>query len=430
MTEKMTNQNNIKVIDLFAGAGGFGLGFHLAGYDVEFSLEIDDWAVDTLKHNNPSMIVTKDDIRNYNTLAEIRSVYTGSPDIIIGGPPCQGFSIAGPAQKDPKDPRNSLFQNFAKWVELLEPKMFVMENVKGLLSRHNAKGEKVIDIIQKTFVDLGYDVEVWLLNAAEYGVPQIRERILIVGNRLGIKKIGMPPKTHSLSNGKSNGHLPPAITLWDAISDLPPLESGCGKEEQPYILKTENNYQQFLHGNQKVLFNHVAMRHSKRLVERFKHINWGESSADVPEEHRAHSRNGNGEISEKVYDQNNRRLYPHKPSHTIAAAFYANFIHPFQHRNLTAREGARIQSFPDWYKFLGKKTIPSHKLLEREGRLDELHLCQYNQIGNAIPPLLAKSVAEYLEKLLCPQTLSTALTSNKNKILLPKNMQTKPVKVY
>lgn len=397
----MIHFDNLKAIDLFAGAGGFGLGFYLAGYEVEFSLELDDWAVDTLKHNNHSMSVVKGDIRNYKTLADIRSVYDGAPQIIIGGPPCQGFSIAGPADKDPKDPRNSLFKNFAKWVELLEPQVFVMENVKGLLARENAKGEKVIEIIKKTFLNLGYSVEVWLLNASEYGVPQIRERIFIVGNRLGLKEIGKPAKTHTLNNGKLNGHLPTAYTIWDAISDCPPLEAGAGEEEQPYTTPPTNGYQCLLRGSQEILFNHVAMQHSKRLVERFKHINWGESGADVPQEHRAHTRNGNGKISEKVYDQNNRRLYPYKPSHTIAASFYANFIHPFQHRNLTAREGARIQSFPDWYRFMGKKTVPSHKLLQREGRLEEKHLCQYNQIGNAVPPLLAKAVATHLKKVLC-----------------------------
>lgn len=397
----MTNSVNLKAIDLFAGAGGFGLGLHLAGYEVEFSLEIDDWAVDTLRHNNYSMSVVKSDICKYKTLADIRSVYSGFPHIIIGGPPCQGFSIAGPANKDPKDIRNSLFKNFATWVELLEPEVFVMENVKGLLARKNANGEKVIEIIKKTFVNLGYNVEIWLLNAAEYGIPQIRERVFIVGNRLGIKEIGIPTKTHTLSNEKSKSHLSNAITLWEAISDCPPLEAGAGEEEQLYTTLPTSDYQYLMRGNQEMLFNHVSMQHSKRLVERFKHINWGESSADVPEEHRAHTRNGNGKISEKIYDQNNRRLYPHKPSHTIAASFYANFIHPFQHRNLTAREGARVQSFPDWYRFMGKKTVPSHNLLQREGRLEEKHLCQYNQIGNAVPPLLAKAVAIHLKKVLC-----------------------------
>jgi DNA (cytosine-5)-methyltransferase 1 len=151
-----TSPNKIKVIDLFAGAGGFGLGFHLAGYEVTCSLEVDAWAAETLQINNPGMKVIQEDIRHFRTPDEIRGACSDLPNIIIGGPPCQGFSIAGPAQKSPKDPRNNLFQDFARWVECLNPQVFVMENVKGLLSRRNSNGEEVIDIILKTFIHLGY----------------------------------------------------------------------------------------------------------------------------------------------------------------------------------------------------------------------------------------------------------------------------------
>jgi len=401
----------LTVIDLFAGAGGFGLGFKLAGYNVTFSLEIDKWAADTLQINNPKMTVIQDDIRNYQTPDEIYDICKCIPDIIIGGPPCQGFSIAGPAKKDSKDPRNSLFKDFARWVECLQPKVFIMENVKGLLSRRNMNRERVINIISKTFLNLGYQVEIWTLNAAEYGVPQARKRVFIVGNRVGIERFNPPRKTHSLFSNKQNPlqmaifenhslNLPPAITLWEVISDLPELEAGQGDEEQPYTSPPFTDYQVWARGEQNILYNHVAMNHSKRLVERFKHISWGESSADVPPEHMPRTRSGNGKISKRAYDQNNRRLHPYKPSHTIAASFYANFVHPFQHRNITAREGARIQSFPDSYKFMGKKTVVSHKLLHREGRIREKHLCQYNQIGNAVPPLLAKSIGKHLKEVL------------------------------
>ncbi|CAD5945859.1 DNA cytosine methyltransferase [Planktothrix agardhii] len=404
-------------VDLFAGAGGFGLGFKMAGFSIPLSVEIDTWACDTLRYNHPDMTVIQYDIRDFNTESQVKEICIFKPDIIIGGPPCQGFSIAGPAQKDPKDPRNTLFINFAQWISFLQPKAFVMENVKGLLSRKNVDGIKVIDIIKNTFEELGYLVEVWLLNAAEYGVPQIRERVFIIGNNTG-KKIGAPPKRYSLGLLNFNHFqlsildhekLFPAFTVWDAISDLPPVNAREGQEEQPYILEAQNDYQVWMRKNSQTLYNHVAMDHSQRLVERFKQIKWGESSADVSKEYGARSRSGNGELSGKSYDQNNRRLYPYKPSHTITASFYANFIHPFQHRNLTAREGARIQSFPDTYRFLGKKTVVSHKLLHREQRFDEKFLCQYNQIGNAVPPLLAKVIALHLkEKLeLCPQVIET-----------------------
>ncbi|MFM6071048.1 MAG: DNA cytosine methyltransferase [Dolichospermum sp.] len=403
-------------VDLFAGAGGFGLGFKIAGVSVALSIEIDAWACDTLRYNHPEMTVIQNDIRDFNNINSVKQICLFKPDIIIGGPPCQGFSIAGPAQKDPNDPRNTLFINFAQWISFLEPKAFVMENVKGLLSRKNVDGVKVIDIIKKTFEDIGYFVEIWLLNSAEYGVPQIRERVFIVGNKLG-KKIGIPAKTHSLDLFNINSwqlsldeiNLHSAISLWDAISDLPQLKAHEGKEEQPYILEPQNQYQYSIRNSSKILYNHVAMEHSDRLVERFKQIKWGESSSNVAKEYGPKRRSGNGELSGKTYDQNNRRLNPYKPAHTIAASFYANFIHPFQHRNLTAREGARVQSFPDNYRFLGKKTVVSHKLLQRENRFNEKFLCQYNQIGNAVPPLLAKVIAVHLqEKLeLCPQLIET-----------------------
>lgn len=404
-------------IDLFAGAGGFGLGFEMAGFDIPLSLEMDLWACDTLRYNHPQKTILQHDIREYNTADSIRSMCRFKPDVVIGGPPCQGFSIAGPAKKDPKDPRNSLFTNFAQWIRYLEPKAFVMENVKGLLARRNGEGEKVIDIIRNTFTSLGYRVEVWVLNAAEYGIPQIRERIFIVGHYESAD-IGPPLKTHTLNSNLGgipqlslfNGYiLQPALTLWEAISDLPQLNAREGAEEQPYDSEALNPFQKWARAGSTHLFNHAAMDHSPRLVERFKHIKWGESSSDVPEEHGARRRNGNGELSKVNYDQNNRRLHPYKPSHTIAASFYANFIHPFQHRNLTTREGARIQSFPDKYRFLGKKTVVSHKLLHREERFDEKYLCQYNQVGNAVPPLLAKAIAQHLqEKLeLCNQLIET-----------------------
>lgn len=394
-------------IDLFAGAGGFSLGFGMAGFDIPVALESDAWACDTLRHNHSGTRVLHTDIRDFRFQATIKGAALLKPDILIGGPPCQGFSIAGPAVKDPTDPRNSLFMNFAHWIEALEPSAFVMENVKGLLSRYNANGERVIEIIRQTFSDLGYFVEVWLLNAAEYGVPQTRERIFIVGHRHS-STIGKPEKISSLLEAVSqeanqtlfDAALCPAVTLWEAISDLPELAEGEGEEEQPYVSPPLTQYQEQIRGRHDALFNHVAMRHSKRLVNRFQQIGWGESSSDVAPEFGARRRNGQGALSGTKYDQNNRRLHPNKPSHTIAASFYANFVHPFQHRNLTAREGARLQSFPDWYKFQGKKTVVSHKLLQREERLDEKFLCQYNQIGNAVPPLLARAIALHLRKSL------------------------------
>jgi len=390
--------NKPKVIDLFAGAGGFGLGFQLAGYNVICSIEIDEWASETLRVNNPEMQVIQDDIRNYSSQDKIRQVCNNTPHIIIGGPPCQGFSNVGPSQKKTKDPRNSLFKNFAFWVECLRPQVFIMENVRGILSRRNSEGEKVIDIIHRTF-DKEYKVETWKINAAKYGVPQIRERVFIVGNRIGINEIKRPQETHYLPDQDISSSMSKAISVWEAISDLPKIEAGEGEDEQPYTDKPGNEFQSWARQGQKILYNHVAMKHTKRLVDRFSHIEYGQSCLNVPNEHATRKRNGNGQISEAPY-KNNRRLHPDKPSYTIPASFYSSFIHPYRHRNLTAREAARIQSFPDVYRFMGKRTVVSSKLLQKLDHPEYDNLSQYNQIGNAVPPLLAKAIAEHIKKFL------------------------------
>lgn len=391
--------NKYKVIDLFSGAGGFGLGFKMAGYDLCFSLEIDKWATDTLSENNKDgMLILQDDVRNYETKKDILEACKKIPDIVVGGPPCQGFSNAGSLKRDPNDPRNSLFRNFAKWVQYLEPTIFIMENVKGILSRHSSNGIKIIEVIKNTFFDIGYtNLNIWTLNAAEYGVPQLRERVFIVGHKRNIA-IDAPLKTHYI-NKKVKG-LEKAITVKDALSDLPKINASEGQETQEYKKKPKSKYQIWARGNQKILYNHIAMRHTKRIIERFSHINIGESVSHVSIKYKERKRNGNGEISTSSYNMNNRRLDPNKPSYTIPASFYSSFIHPYLNRNITAREAARLQSFPDNYRFMGKRTLISSKLSKRNGRSDYNYLSQYNQIGNAVPSILSKAIAEHMYSFL------------------------------
>ena len=391
-------KRKIKILDLFAGAGGFGLGFKLANnnYKLICSLEVDKWAVETLKANNTEkQKIIHDDIRNYDTKEKIHSACPIKPDIIIGGPPCQGFSNAG--KKDPKDPRNSLFINFAQWVEELQPKVFIMENVKGLLNSKNSQGEKVIDIIKSTFSDIGYSIDIWQLNAANYGVPQNRERIFIVGNNLGVN-ISKPKITHYLPHEKKglNGKasiLKPAINVISAIGNLPKLNAGEGKEEIEFSTIPTNEFQKKIKHDRNILYNHVTMNHTKRLVKRYEQILKGHSLNDISVELQVRKRNGNGELSKIEFSSNYRHLKPKMISYTIPASFYSNFVHPLQPRNITSREAARLQSFPDNYIFKGKRTQISSKLLKQLGKEDENYLSQYNQIGNAVPPLLAKAIA-------------------------------------
>lgn len=383
----------MNVIDLFAGAGGFGLGFKLAGHRLLGSVELDHWACDTLRYNaGPSEFVLQEDLTKLkvDTMRSLR----GDVDILIGGPPCQGFSVAGP-QKDPGDPRNTLFREFIRFAKYLDPKITVIENVPGLLRRKTAAGKPVINVIVSALEGIGYEVHYTLLRAEDFGVPQIRQRLFIFGFRpslLESRPWTLPVATHGEPSMFSD--LQPPVTLWEAISDLP--NTGENDDPIPY-LPCQSVYQANLRENSPGAANHVSMKHTARLIERFKKISCGESQSDVFEAD-LRPRKRFADSTGATYDQNNRRMYPDRPCHTLPASFYANFLHPYENRNFTAREGARIQGFPDSYIFKGLRTTPSHSLLKRENRLDEIGLCQYNQIGNAVSPILSKRIARHLEQ--------------------------------
>jgi len=388
-----------RILDTFAGAGGFSLGFELAGCEVIGAVEIDQWACDTFAHNHSDAVVCQGDISAMSDEDLLKKFHDAKPNLIIGGPPCQGFSIANKKAGDPKDPRNSLFRDFVRVGRIFNPEFMVMENVPNLLAAKTHDGEKVIEIIARALRELDYHVYWTTLQATDFGIPQIRTRLFVIASKIALTTPFPQPTHRVIQPGDTadlyeNGLLE-CPTLWDAISDLPPLEAGQGAEEAEYLQMPTTAYQRMLRQGNSILFNHKAMNHTPRMVERFSHMEWGHSVNDVPSHLKPRKRNSN-EIADAAYDQNNRRMYPHRPCHTVPASFYANFVHPYQHRNFTAREGARIQSFPDTFRFLGKPTVVSHALLAREGRTAEKYLCQYNQIGNAVPPLLAKAIAENL----------------------------------
>lgn len=391
----------LKVLDTFAGAGGFSLGFEQASCEIIGAIEHDKWAADTFAFNHPGARVLVGDIQNYSDDFLLEMFNDQKPDIILGGPPCQGYSICNKNAGDPQDPRNTLFTEFLRLGQLFMPPYLIMENVPNLIRARTHAKEPVINIIRQELRELGYHVYVRVIEATKYGVPQIRRRLFVVASIQDLER-PFPKPTHHFSEDD----LPTLFdldferrrcpTLWDAISDLPVIEAREGSEEMAYNNASTNEYQKLMREGSMKVYNHVAMKHTKRMVERFAAMKWGDSTSDVPEHLRPYKRNHAGVISETIYDQNNRRMHPHRPCHTIPASFYANFVHPYRNRNFTAREGARIQSFPDAFVFKGKPTIVSHKLLAREGRFAEKYLCQYNQIGNAVPPLVAKAIAENL----------------------------------
>jgi DNA (cytosine-5)-methyltransferase 1 len=391
-------QHVIRVVDLFAGAGGFSLGAEMAGCWVSHAVEIDSWACATLRRNHQSTQVVEADIRCLDN-QWIRSQLGVNPDIIVGGPPCQGFSHAGPAIKDPRDPRNSLFRDFLRVVHVLQPSLVVMENVPGILRAKTASGEEVHQIIMCELENFGYRSGVYVLEAHAYGVPQIRKRVFFLGSRVGA--IPSPPPPSYSTGTHSSLALPSPRTVRDAISDLPIVDVGDADSDLRYSCAPQNEYQRIMREGAPVsVSNHRPMRHTRRLVERFMTIQPGQSQSDVSSEHAPKRRVRSSEAGAAAYDQNNRRMHWDRPCHTLAASFYANFLHPELHRNFTPREGARIQSFPDRYVFEGKATVVSSKLLTRERRFDERYLCQYSQIGNAVPPMLASQLIAHLVQAL------------------------------
>lgn len=390
-------------IDLFAGAGGLSLGLERAGFKGVFAVEQDKWAAETFRANHPSIKMHVRDIQSIEE-SEIRQLMTCPIDLIVGGPPCQGFSHANTAKRDSKDPRNSLFKDFVRFARVIQPSICIIENVPGLLRTKMSSGLPAISAIESAFLEIGYVAKWRVLNAADFGVPQVRERLFIVAIKEELQGLDFewPSATHT-NYGRAEqsdlfhteSSLQRRVTLWDAISDLPQI---CADDEVPTLLyrnPPSNSYQEEMRERETVVLeNHEPMRHTKRIVERFAAIGYGQSEADVPDHLRPRRRGGSGEISGVVYDQNSRRQRPDEPCNAIVASSHSNFIHPYLHRNFTVREMMRIQSFPDWFVARGKRAVLSKKLSAKKGYVDDIFLDQRAQIGNAVPPRLGQAIGQ------------------------------------
>ncbi|QEN06446.1 DNA cytosine methyltransferase (plasmid) [Thiospirochaeta perfilievii] len=343
-----------------------------AGFNIIAAVEYNPQIAKTYMHNHPETKMFVDDIRNITT-DEIEKIFMSQKvqcDIIFGGPPCQGFSMAGKrirAKKSfLKDERNYLFKEYIRMVEKLRPKIFIIENVPGILNYNN--GEVKQEIFE-TFRDLGYVLDAQLLCAADYGVPQLRKRAIFIGNRIGINpKILFPMKTNSLNN---------YVTVRDAISDLPPLDSGTGQVQTNYIKNfILTSYQQRMVSKSGIVFNHLSSKHKPETLKLLSMIKQGETMKDLPEKLRTKSVHS-GAYGRMVYDE---------PAYTLTTRLntpsVGRITHPVQDRTITPREAARIQSFPDDYLFIGDITSIGM------------------QIGNAVPPLLAEKIGRNILNIL------------------------------
>lgn len=344
-------RNTLNCIDLFCGCGGLSLGFEKAGINV--LIGIDSWqdAITTFNYNHKNSKGICADLSKLNP-KDIESDINGKVvDIIIGGPPCQGFSVAGKRIVD--DARNKLYKNFVNFVEYYKPKAFMMENVPNILSI----GDGIVrDSIIKDFSDLEYKVVYQVLTASDYGTPQNRRRAVFVGFKNGFEFI-FP-----------NKNVNKFVTAYEAISDLPEnsLEDGTA-----YPFDALCDYQKLMRNHSSKIYNHQITEHSKRTKEIIALVPDGGNYKDLPEELQQ---------TRKVHIAWTR-LNSQKPSFTIDTGHRHHFHYKWN-RIPTVRESARIQSFPDDFIFWGTKTS------------------QYKQVGNAVPPLMAEAIARKIKENL------------------------------
>jgi len=341
---------SLKVLDLFCGAGGLSKGLEMVGMKIILGVDFDKAAMKTFKKNHPDAEVYVGDISSLNEKKLVELIHNNEIDVVCGGPPCQGMSTVG--EGIPDDPRNFLFKEFLRIVKMIKPKYIIIENVTGMLSRKN---EKILKAILREFEKIGYSMSVNVLQASDYGVPQKRRRTIFIGNRLGYENI-FPQTTH----GKNMKEF---RTVGDALSNLKAPDGNIYNHNVEDVSIPD--------GKDKERLKHIpegrGIRYpddEKELLPEVLHlgINWRKVSE--------------GRFRQTKY----HRLDRNKPSPTIMTGRYS-YYHPTEHRFLTPREAAAIQSFPNDFVF--------------EGTLSQ----QFRQIGNAVPPVLAKAIGEAIIKM-------------------------------
>lgn len=345
-------------VDLFSGAGGMSLGATLAGIDVRFAIEMDCNAAATCALNHPHTTIINKDISKIKEV-DIPSKKGGT--ILFGGPPCQGFSTSNQRTRNIVNRDNWLFLEFMRIAKMLKPDWIILENVRGLAETANGL---FLKHILKEFEDSGYFTTKWLLNAVDFGVPQKRSRLFIIGSKHGITpKIPVP--THSKH-----------VTVNEAIADMPEIPNGASISKMPYKTQPKSEYARVMRADLNESPNHLVTRNSSVIIKRYKHVPQGGNWQDIPDKLMR-----NYKDPRMCHTGIYHRLRYDEPSVVIGNYRKNMLIHPAQDRGLSVREAARLQSFPDWYEFKGSIGF------------------QQQQVGNAVPPLLAKAVFKVLLSL-------------------------------
>jgi len=356
VNKKRSKKKKIVGADLFSGAGGLSLGARFAGVDVQLAIEKDYYAAETYKKNHPDTIMENDDIN------EIEKITFSKDDISIlfGGTPCQGFSTSNQKTRTKKNPSNWLFQEFIRLAKKSKPDWIVFENVRGIIETEK---QYFLNEIINSFEEIGYTCNWDVLDASDFGVPQTRSRFFLIGSKNG-ETIEFPEATHNTKT-----------TVKQAFYDLPELINGANEDEKKYPCKAKTDYAKSLRGELTSCTGHLVSKNSDTVIDRYAYIPQGGNWEDIPEElmdnYTDRSRCHTG-----IY----HRLNEDAPSVTIGNYRKAMLIHPSENRGLSVREAARLQSFPDNYKFMGSIGF------------------QQQQVSNAVPPLLARAVFEAIVK--------------------------------
>ena len=350
-----------KVLDLFCGCGGISEGYHLAGFDIAGGIDFNEYATVTFKYNFKEAKVHNIDIASFSN-EQIMEEYH-DVDVIVGGPPCQGFSSANRWQKETEDPRNKLFFEYIRFVQQIKPKVIMIENVRGLLTRDNGYA---IKRIQEILGSVDYNINYQVLDASEYGVPQNRKRAIIVGIRKDYKDI-----TFDFKNIVKQ----PKTTVEDAIGELYDFEK-CEDGKKLLAGKPDSPLRKFLRNEDNTVIDQDIVYPAEKVQKRISYVPQGGNWKDVPAELWPSDRQNRHSSAYK-------RLDPKTQSCTIDTGnAHSNYFHPLYNRIPTIRESARLQSFPDCFEFQGPRGS------------------KYRQVGNAVPPLLAKAVADEILRIL------------------------------
>lgn len=398
--------SELTTIDLFCGAGGITEGFRQAGFKCLAANDFNSWAMETFKLNHPDAMAVGGPIEHIDTgdLRRSLGVRRGDLAVLVGGPPCQGFSINAP-ERFVEDPRNSMFRHYIRFLDEFMPRRFLFENVPGMLS---LAGGRIFDQIIAEFTQRGYRVSAKILLAAHYGVPQVRWRLILLGARDGAG-LEHPQPTHfyearpNFTGGATMTMRPlplealslrPAVDLRDAIYDLPELTAAAGDEVSSYDRKPHSAYARQMRRDSKELFNHTSNALSRINLERLRHIPPGGSWTSIPFELLPA-----GMQKAKRGDHTKRYGRPawtdlSGTMMTKCDPHWGAVYHPEQQRTFSVRECARLQSFPDTYRFLGPR------------------VAQYEQVGNAVPVLLSRTVANTIRQSLAEPLKEYVRTAN------------------